>query len=120
MPPFRRTDSRRNCLGYLSTGAPVYAVEYDIEKELDNLYTEINSLKLLINKKYDRIADLKLKLALKKQEEKHKKEIEHLREKYRRDTLFLINELNLDDSESDTVLAKSAEEHLNNLCNNNN
>lgn len=118
MPPFRRTDSRRNYLDSFSTSAPVYAVEYNIEKELDNLYTEINSLKILINKKYDRIADLKLKLALRKQQEKHKKEIEALREKYRRDTLFLINELNLDDdSDKDTVLAKSASEHLNELCN---
>lgn len=116
MPPLRRTDTHRFCLGHLSTGAPVYTVEYDIETEIKNLYTEIESLKQLTNKKYERIADLKLKLALKKQAEKHKNEIEKLREKYRRDTLFLINELKDDSDSTDTVLAKSAEEHLEELC----
>ncbi len=118
MPPFRY--HRESCVGHLSNGAPVYTVEYDIKTEIINLYTEINSLKSLINKKYERVAELKIKLALKKQKENHKKEIEKLRKKYRRDTLFLINQCIEDDSETDTVLAKSAEEHLENLCNDNN
>lgn len=124
MPRFRRTDSWRNYVGRLSTGNPVYVENFDIEQEMRNLYSEIDALKSLLNKKYDRLNELKIKLALKKQEEKHKKELENLRRDYlrkRRETIFLLNGVvpNNDNDDIDTVLAKSGEEHLNDLCNNN-
>lgn len=112
MPPFRRTDSRRNYLGDLPCGSAVYRVEYDIDDEIDMLEQEIYHLKTLITKKYERVADLKKKKALQEQENRHKKELQEMKIRVRRETMFLIRNIS-NDSDSDGDLAKSANEHLN-------
>lgn len=100
-------NGKRTYVGDLSTGTPVYKVELNIEEEIKNLEDEISALKCALWKKNQRLLDLKVKLALQKQNKKHKEDIKRIR----RETRFLLRDGEEDD-EWDKILAKTAEEHL--------
>lgn len=100
-------NGKRTYVGNLSTGTPVYKVELNIEEEIRNLEDEISALKCALWKKNQKLLDLKVKLALQKQNKKHKEDIKRIR----RETRFLLRDGEEDD-EWDKILAKTAEEHL--------
>lgn len=100
-------NGKRTYVGNLSTGTPVYKVELNIEEEIRNLEDEISALKCALWKKNQKLLDLKVKLALQKQNKKHKEDIKRIR----RETRFLLNDAEEDD-EWDKILSKTAEEHL--------
>lgn len=100
-------NGKRTYVGNLSTGTPVYKIELNIEEEIRNLEDEISALKCALWKKNQKLLDLKVKLALQKQNKKHKEDIKRIR----RETRFLLNDAEEDD-EWDKILSKTAEEHL--------
>lgn len=108
-------NGKRTYVGHLSTGTPVYKVELDIEEEIRNLEDEVSALKCALWKKNQKLLDLKVKLALQKQDKKHKEDIKRIR----RETRFLLRDDAEEDEEWDKILAKTAEEHLNNALNDN-
>lgn len=100
-------NGKRTYVGNLSTGTPVYKVELDIEEEIRNLEDEISALKCALWKKNQKLLDLKVKLALQKQNKKHKEDIKRIR----RETRFLLRDGEEDD-EWDKIFDQTAEEHL--------
>lgn len=100
-------NGKRTYVGNLSTGTPVYKVELNIEEEIKNLEDEISALKCALWKKNQKLLDLKVKLALQKQNKKHKEDIKRIR----RETRFLLRDGEEDD-EWDKILDQTAEEHL--------
>ena len=60
-------NGKRTYVGNLSTGTPVYKIELNIEEEIRNLEDEISALKCALWKKNQKLLDLKVKLALQKQ-----------------------------------------------------
>lgn len=107
MPYHINKNGKRTYVGNLSTGTPVYKVELDIEEEIRNLEDEISALKCALWKKNQKLLDLKVKLALQKQNKKHKEDIKRIR----RETRFLLRDGEEDD-EIDKILEKTGEEHL--------
>lgn len=66
-------NGKRTYVGNLSTGTPVYKIELNIEEEIRNLEDEISALKCALWKKNQKLLDLKVKLALQKQNKNTKK-----------------------------------------------
>lgn len=107
MSNYINKNGKRTYIGNLSTGTPIYKVELDIEEEIKNLEDEISALKCALWKKNQKLLDLKVKLALQKQNKKHKEDIKRIR----RETRFLLRD-GEEDNEWDEILGKTAEEHL--------
>lgn len=103
--------------GLTPSGALVLQHIYDLDEQIENLRTEIGTLKMALAKKYKMIHELETKRALQIQKE-------HYEQKLRRQTRILVHGLapvnveDDEDDEDDEPFKKSAVEHLNELCRN--